>query len=65
MTHPPAEKPGVTGLPALLYAGFGPAATPTWYFIGTAKQKPRIQVRRAIKEVMNDIGGDKQVDLNV
>ena len=50
--------------PCLLYANIGATGVGSgWLFIGTAKQKPRIQIRRAIKEVMNDIGGDKATDL--
>lgn len=50
--------------PALLYANIGltgPGAG--WLFIGTARTKPRISVRRGIKPIHNDIGAEKPIDL--
>lgn len=34
-----------------------------WVFVGTAKTKPRISIRRSIKPIQNDIGGDAPFDL--
>jgi len=50
--------------PALLYCNIGTDGPGGgWIFIGTAKQKPRIQIRRSIKTVSNDLGGDSPFDL--
>lgn len=62
--------------PALIYSTAGQSITynstgngtitftGTPIFVGTAETKPRISIRRSVKEVQNDLGGDKPFDLN-